>query len=443
MARLGRRSWRTLAVVLIVAVGIALNACTESSRTSIIPVPANRRCPDRVTSVPDVLMIMPQQDGIFAPGLAVWSPQQTCIAVVGDHRMHVYSPIGDPAIGIYNTLSGNLVTTIRPFNTIFDVVRNQPAAAGGKASLRVGVDSLLWSKDGQRLALSFTITTTEYVSVFRGVMVTDLAGQHSRVVAEPVSSATSPTLEWNLASGTGAPLMLPPALGYHWGENGSLIADVPLTTTSAPPPLAPAPIGNPDGDSAFTVWQPGGALLQLTATQPNSPVELPGVYRWLAHFAAWSPDGNYVVSEIMVDDRIEPAGHPAPHAQTLHEFQLNQTPLLPVRDAGLQAVYDSMHADSPSGVNARKMAWSPDGRLLATRLSYVAVGDGLDHSTLIYDTVTGQQLAALPPGGGGAVGSNFRASWSPDGTRLLMYNDNPQGPVGIVTIWGPGVLPAR
>src|SRR5205807_1144963 len=87
---------------------------------------------------------------------------------------------------------------------------------------------------------------------------------------------------------------VPPCFGLSLGPKGTVIPGRLLPTQFLPaaPPLSP--IGNPDGDASFMLWQPG--LAQLTSSTDPS-----GTYRihsWSTSFAAWSPDGRYLINDL-------------------------------------------------------------------------------------------------------------------------------------------------
>ena len=52
------------------------------------------------------------------------------------------------------------------------------------------------------------------------------------------------------------------------------------------------------GAPAFTLWQPG--QLGLTTGNGNAAYP-PGIGTWSTYFAAWSPDGRYIVDNLLID----------------------------------------------------------------------------------------------------------------------------------------------
>jgi WD40 repeat protein len=177
---------------------------------------------------------------------------------------------------------------------------------------------------------------------------------------------------------------------------------------------APGPVGNPDGGSSFTIWQPGLAIIISRAHTPS-------IYIWKTNVTAWSPDGNYLVEGIGLKAVIEQSGHPFPDPVLLAALHLEHTPLLPVHDTALlRATFGSL-----------AIAWRPDGRILAAT--------NFTGSVDLFDCATGQKLGTLftPMNHTPISGSPALLRWSPDGTRLLLSSAQ----WGIVNVWGPGQLP--
>src|SRR5262249_24453570 len=142
------------------------------------------------------------------------------------------------------------------------------------------------------------------------------------------------------------------------------------TPTDVPAPPAPGPVGNPDGDASFTLWQPGS--VSVSAMPDTSRLS-----SWSATFVAWSPDGRYLVDGMTLFGLLKPPGQGFPSASSLILTRLNQVPLLPLRDQALLKVVDT----------ATAVAWSPDGQVLAASQA----GRSLD----VYACRTGRKLASL------------------------------------------------
>src|SRR5262249_48834397 len=96
-----------------------------------------------------------------------------------------------------------------------------------------------------------------------------------------------------VASGNQIFATLPLALDYHWGDAGDPTPPLPGTRLPADlaQPIPIGPVGNPDGDPTFTIWQPGEAALLPPLTRDPT---FPGVFLFRTDFAAWSPGGSLV-----------------------------------------------------------------------------------------------------------------------------------------------------
>ena len=443
--RRGNRARGALCLALLVSVALAACATTTTP-----PVKRAPQCPSPAAHSPRQLAIAPQRAGRRGMDDVAWSPDGACVALLG----RVPATTSNASVGqvnVYDAYAGNLLARLHPDDFVLPAIG---AEIRGQ-SADVQFTRVLWSLDGTRLALPFGVFSAEEKLLFSGVLLTDLAGAHYEVLTQPVppgaaipKAAGVPLAEWDVSCGVAIPLPsgLPAALGYHWGAGGALVADTPLNARGAPASDAehPGPVGNPDGGAAFSIWQPGMLTLQAWSGQPNAPVELPGAYVWSSTFAAWSPDGRYLVDTISMTGRMQPAGHAAPSQQALRDFELDGAPLLPVRDAGLLTILNAMPTRDLNDADVVSLAWRPDGRYVVERIYYFFTSDGLDHSIGLYDGSTGQRVAVLAPflSADAADGPGFIARWSPEGTRLLLVNYDPAQNQVFVTIWGPGALPA-
>src|SRR5262249_37666412 len=130
-------------------------------------------------------------------------------------------------------------------------------------------------------------------------------------------------------------------------------------------PIPTSPIGNPDGDPTFTIWQPGEAdLLPPLTPDPT----FPGVFMFRTDFAAWSP-ANTLVEPIELRGYLVPAPAPPPSPAQLAAAHLAGAPLLPLRDVALQTVFRTLRTAGSPGAESQRiaLAWRPDGKLLAAQ----------------------------------------------------------------------------
>ncbi len=428
---LNRRHWRlarALGILALVLLMLLLSLRTGLTlffvvKPSLHPI----KLPPRPVQIRPSRVNLPQQDGFACLADTAWSPDSKRIAFLGyQHDCAQGTAVYEPGlVMVHDARSGKLVARLWPDSTILHALRVRFPWAHGVPVIYY--DMLLWSPDGQRVALTFSVVFTPEgaTPLFDGVLLADEDGGHAQVLLQPQQDSSQYT-EWDLKRGelravppspsisSSSFITVPPALAYRWGADGTLIPETRLTSTTAPSPPPLGSVGNPDGGTSFTIWQPGWAEL-TTEASANGPVHLPGVYSWNTVFRAWSPDGRYLVYPIALASRLEPTGQPLPSHQALVDFQLEQVPLLPVRDAAFQRILEALPQiliDS----NTMMVAWRLDGRLLA---AYNA-----DEKTLgLYDCTSGNQLASLllPTSHGSLSGSNFM-SWSPDGSQLLLLD---------------------
>jgi hypothetical protein len=454
-----RRFWRlasAIGVVALVLVVLALDLSGRLNPQQFLPKP------------PPPLTLRPQTQGMTCLLDAAWSPQSTRIALLGSQYQATCPDFSVARraglVTVYEAHSGKLLATLHPDEAVVPAIQTfsqrvaptgTPPAADTIASA-VSYQHVLWSPDGTRLALTFTLDPT-YIglspllpdgepAVLAGVVLLDANGRHPQVVAHLVSAYASSPIEWDLTARTlvlaptpgyacgtfGCYGPFPPALAYTWQADGTLAADTPLSF-DAPPPAPPlAPVGNQDGGRAFTIWQPGFVSgLSLLGLLP----ELPGIYQWSGTLEAWSPDGRYLLDAIEPGLLLVPPGTPLPTQDELTAHFIFSPWLLPVRDAGLLRV---LHTASPHNPAGTAIAWRPDGRALA---AYAPENVFAPHPLLIDGCATGRQLAALlPPAAAASAalpGRFILLRWSPDGSHLLLF----ALALGQVVVWGPQQLP--
>jgi WD40 repeat protein len=144
-----------------------------------------------------------------------------------------------------------------------------------------------------------------------------------------------------------------------------------------------------------------------------------------------SPDGRFLLADVSASEwRLAVSGQTDPSASALADLGLNQSPILPVRDAALAQIIAHWNTDS-SGQPVEDdvpINWSPDGRYLATPTGQSAL--------TVYDCASGQQITTLQdqPTGLSFVSGVSGVAWSPDSKRLLYWD----GTSGAVRIAGLG-----
>jgi Anaphase-promoting complex subunit 4 WD40 domain len=431
-----RRRWRLasmLGLLLLLVILFSLNQVAsslivKSFRAAFFPPPA-------LSSVAALPAPLPRQDGIACLADAAWSPDNRFIAVLGyqDCPQDSYAA---GLVNLYDARSRHLISQLKPGDALVRALNSSLSPSTRQAVEHILADGpagesppvidyvhVIWSPDGQRLACTFALAAQQ-PSVY-GVVLMSSHGRSAQVVLQRSYAPPAFSAEWGVDrtlsvvfSTSPAALALqplPPALAYHWGANGTLVPETLLSTLSLPavPPSPPGPIGNPDGDASFTIWQPGLAhVISLADTSRVSTM-----YTWSTDFAAWSPDGRYLVDEIGLTGLLQPPGRLFPSHKALVALGLNQVPLLPLPDGALLRVVQ----------RATALAWSPDGRVLA---AYTA-----GNIVTLYNCVNGHKLASL------LVQTKYPAPaaqaivmrWSPDGSHLLLSSVA----WGLLSIWSP------
>jgi len=377
----------------------------------------------------------PQQDGLACLIDAAWSTDSKQVAVLGYGQNCPLMPGPPPSlqVNIYNAVSQKLIRQMRLDTLILSTLKHHGARSASASSVNLG--SIVWSPDGQELAVSFN--TDEIGPIYAGVLLLAPNGDGQRVMLWQDKRGNSPSsfLEWDLTRGAPrvvyyskqpasssqqfAPIVnLQPASAYRWDANGVLEPE------SQP---AHGTIGNPDGDPTFTIWQPGFAdyVTQQYPLGPTLPVKF---FTWNTQFAAWSPDGRYFIDQVYTVGRFVVPRQPSPSHQELVSLGMDQLTTFAIRDKALAGILAKLLSGQSSSENF--VAWRPDGRELAT---YNA------GQVEIYDCATGRVLASLIPSGKPAdLNGGETFSWSPDGSRLMLSSST----WGVLTVWGPDQLPS-
>jgi WD40 repeat protein len=362
-----------------------------------------------------------------------WSPDSKQVAVLG-YRQDCAKEKAEPGlVTLYDARSAKPVGQVQPDGPILRAL--MPRSPG---HVVIYYHNILWSPDGGRLGITFVVALSE--TALDGVLLIDTHGTHAQVLLQPAMNYSY--LVWDLEDGQPAQQALVPplssawmtntvpALTYRWGANGTLIPGTKLSSTTASPAPPLGPIGNADGGTAFSIWQAGWA--DLTTQNGNGPSHVPGVYTWSTYLAAWSPDGRYLAQVLYLAGRLSVPGQPPVSHQTLVDFQMEQLPLLPMRDLGLKQIVQTFLVSAGlAGTSGVAVSWRPDGRVVAAN----DTGSSVD----LYDAATGRHLVSLraPLGASYLYGVVVAVRWSPDGSHLLIAGSE----WGPATLWGPGQLP--
>ena len=371
------------------------------------------------------------QDGIACLLDAQWSPRGDAIAVLGYAYTCPTNHNAPGVLNVYNARTGKLTAQWQLDDTILNIIgaptingqgqsthgvlatsslhNASSAKSGSKSILPFSFGHVMWSPDERRFALSFVLYMQQ---PFSGILIMNVNGRFSHLIFQSSGTHQQAASEWNIATGQALGFIsIPPAIAYHWQANGSL---VPFLHSSARPPQPvplTGPVGNPDGDPIFTVWQPA-----ITAFTP-----IAGYYGWSTSFSAWSPDGRYLIDDINLQGFYKPPASIVPNIQALAKLKVGHNRLLSPRKVALYELLEGFPL----------VSWRPDGRMLAT---YFARGQ-----VIFYNTRTGQSLQTLklPPGQHLLSGTLALLRWSPDGSHLLLSSPS----YGLLNIWGPNQIP--
>ncbi len=408
-----------------------------------------------------------------------WSPSGQQVAVLG-YRDQCPSDFPsqyayhEGALDIYAAATGQLVHTILPDATVLGVpglplppANAQPASAAADTSHPViNYTHVLWSPNGKQLALTFSVdrwsaTGSTPLASVRGLVLVNADGTGERAALfTQTSSQYYATIQWNTATMSWNELppqptyhdfvSLPPAQSYTWSAADQLVPSSSLTTASSPT----SPVGNPDGGSSFTIWQPGTITLSTQGEVNNQTVPVtPGVFSWSTGLLAWSPDGNDIIDTVDLFGLLQPGNEPRPTAAGIQAMGWEGAPTLRVRDAAQQQLLAELSANPSHGDQlSDALAWSPNGRFLAempeSNAGSSVSGNPTSPPVTFYDSTTGTGLVQRQPqasshaSAGSPAGISWFVpfallSWSPDGSHFLVFSAS----LGTVTIWGPTLLP--
>ncbi len=400
---------------------------------------------------------------------AAWSPDSSRVALVGYQGSCVSNDYVAGMVAIYDAASGHVISWFVPDGDILRALAgstlgalpppqpNTSARAATQANRASGVkasiiyyEHAIWSPDGQHLALTFSVYALSQdppsaLLRYDGVLIVQSSGAITQILLHPQNLAVPLSTEWDLAQGhaLATPPIPPysaspafvwdanraPALAFHWGSGGALSSDTPLRSGTLPGASSGNLIGNPDGDARWSIWQSGVVGI---------PAPSASVVTWNTSFAAWSPDGRYLVDAVGLAARLGDSALSPSNQQILATQHLTDLPLLGVRDVALEQVMHAIPRDS-TDPNAREVdvAWRPDGRVLA---AYgLTPGGPTGIAVALYDTVNGSRLSSLLPSTntGESLSASTLLRWSPNGSYLLLVS----APLGTVTLWGPDDLP--
>ena len=391
-----------------------------------------------VPSLPTPIVRYPELHGLQCLRDDAWSPDSRYFAWAGNTSQGCgYGQYFPNVINIYRAPDGAFVRQLAPDQAILAALGQAPPptvppyATPAPGTTFLMYDFLLWSRDGQRFAVVFVLNEGNRTLIGVAVVRTQ-DGEVERVVAAPDIELGSYTV-WDLNAGTAATrdagysasagLTLLTAPAFTWSASGQLLPAGAFPPSGASGPSALGPIGSPDGDASFSIWQPGSIALSMAngsgqAGQTGQAGQA-GVYTFNTQIVAWSPNGRYVAAFFLAGGRVQPSHTPAPDPATLAQLHAADLPLLPLRDAGLdQALHHVVTRMDLANASSQASAWiayRPDGKALAL----------LDdqHDFAVYAAGTGEALYPfryLDLLSNTHNGNAWAMRWSPDGTALLL-----------------------
>lgn len=336
--------------------------------------------PVHSTSKP--LAIAPFSDSLICAHDAAWSPTNNRIALVG-YRVGAnetncpsgYGVYGNTVTGIvsiYQTDNGRLLSQYHPDKVIRPLFSVSKAVLEAISSVNNGgtqtpepytVDytHILWSPDGSNLYLTWLVIlptglpapnaspgTYAWPSTYAsGVVAIDTKSGSMRVMSDALGASPYHAVGWNLATGALNPAIQQPAdptrfatltaaQMYQWTASGSLTPIQPAPTVHlASVPTAPtsSAINSPQGDTTFSVWQPGRVQLNIGNDVDGTTIaQLPA---FATDIAAISPNGRFLVEGLTILATPVANASEANQVRTHSNQGLDALPLLPNRDHAL------------------------------------------------------------------------------------------------------------
>lgn len=362
-----------------------------------------------------------------------WSPSGKNLAVLGYEGACGQSRHLAGIVNMYDSTGHQFVRQI-PLDTLLAPAFKTLARAVNTD--RIALGQVIWLRGGKQLAITFTLpprsdigeTTTQF-----GIIVLDPAHPDStnthplvyfyEIPNRPGSSYPLPDtgVLWDLKAGQGVVLSgnslffaygnpLDLAYRYFWTSRDTLN---PVVTPDGDD-QANQPIGNPQNDQSFQIWQ-SGAVTAIGQTDIPYPLK-DAVALWQTSFAVVSPDDRYVMAPVTMRSYLAPqiAG-PAPQPPG----DAGTFPMLRARDTAFALVLRTVQHDANRAAQPIiPVAWRADGRAVAT----FNLND--DQKVNIYDCATGYLLKSVAEP---AQPAQFKGilnglRWSPDGHHLLLLD---------------------
>jgi hypothetical protein len=430
-----------LGVLLIVAAIGALISVSHSSRTGGAGSGVRGSL-----GAPLVISTL-RQGAIQCPVGAAFAPDGAHIAILGS--LGSCAPATATSLtthiaAIYDTRSGATTLYVR-LEKLLGIDTSVPLDQ--QYIHAIHYFNLGWSPDGHSLAIVFTAFNSSDIlipdtEVDAGLILLNTEHGTAQIFHGDSGYFSLPGASgggfpiWDVQTGTQIPAFAPESgLAYAWNAHG---APYPIVKTHSDFQQLPInagpryPVGNPDGSSTFTIWQPG-----VIAGSSSSM----GAAIFTTVFATWSPDGRYVTL-LTAGAQLPLAQAPAQHTPpslgrgTITYPTPSVMPSAPARDAALYAVQRRA-----GNLGWALVAWNPAGTLLASINCTAPGSQTLELRTT--DSAIIQGSAQLPLAASNAGCRNLASDtsaypaqplmllWSPSGDQVLVSDQTS----GVLTIW--------
>nr|MBF6592543.1 hypothetical protein [Ktedonobacterales bacterium] len=310
--------------------------------------------------------------------------------------------------------------------------------------------AISWSPEGTLVVLPAIATAATSASsspiAEPAAILLAVNGGRSSVLRATASLASPSAFLWDVRSGTLVSQLsypLPLALRYRCTADGGITPEQSLSVTPNASLTTGSPVSDP-GSGAFSIWQQRTirTIYADTTGQPRDPVDI-----YAAPVSAWSPDGRYVAPTLVLGSAPLVGSSPVALAK-LTPGSCTVKGLPPCRVGSVLSYPDRAFAQvaarfasaTPSGDGVVPVAWTPDGKRLATMLP----GDnfssaGTPVSVTLLDATTGngfRRFQVLTRSETGVFPTYTDLFWSPTGRQLAFMDTY----TSTITMWGGSSL---
>lgn len=448
-----------VALILVGIFGVSLPATDAASPPASAPAaPAG------------TLQVSLPASTVRCPQLGAWSLDDERIAIVGVPRACNQAPGTGANLVLMDATTGKVLATYALAPLI--VPSAVPSSVQANKSLMAGVNltfaRLLWSPDRKTIALAFATsasttdtsghaTTTPYGA---GLLLLDTTKGTSQIIPALVDDGPRAVpfqslqlVRWDIAHRTAGFIWLPQAAGYTW-QNDILTPISPLAANTSATPASGADVAAAGADSR--VWSGASVMLAVpcagqagsSGTSGAASTATASYYLYQSSLAAWSPDGNVLITGDWGQARLGVAPSSAAvsavraGAGCTTSGAATELPVMPVLNAGMTQALGGLASQAHHPAAA--LAWSPDGRYVVSLPLAMPTAAGA--ALAVYDSANGRSVASVPAsalyhGSNGQSASAEMAPrllWSPDGRSLMVLDSG----YHLVTLLGPRALNA-